>query len=933
MTEEPGRPAEPVARRPGDLDGLVGRDRELLRLREAIDEDPRVAVVLGAPGAGKTALLTAVAGTAGDEGWRTVWLRGQISERGLAYARLVDLVTAVVGPQGPEAQALASTILGQIVPDAATSPQPVEPLRLRLDVKEWLTRVAPPGGLLVVVDDAQWVDASSRAVLAFVANRVAGTSVSFAFSWRGEGAPDELAGQPTIVLPPLELDQARALLRRCGSSLDPWVRVDILRRAAGNPLALVEFARASAAARSRGETGSGPAVPPTVESSFAMELPTFGEETRRVLLMAAAGADDLRVLARLLGSRPLAAALEPAERTGLVQTVGRRVQFKHPLARSTVYDSATTAQRLDVHEQLAEAYADDQERWVWHRAAAALGADEELATALAQTAERAGQRGAHTEAAQTMVRAAELSDGTALRDGRLLEAMSYLRYAGYVEHLTSLAERVRAETDDPYVRALAGHHVAHALAQALGQAAAQDALERALEEMLPFDDTYGWASLTTLASLAYQTRRNVDTVVMWLQRYEDRAPTLPPPFDRIPAACDAWVRVAIAPLARPPSLVRLVRETPPGDGQLPPEMVAAEEMMLGATAWLLNEHDVALRRLSKALDLMVRGVSALLLIQTVMGLGQVQFDVGLYADVEGSGKLMVDIAEAESLAFYRAVGLELRARAAAVRGDSGWAQETADEVLRSLEVGEARSLEVNLRIDLYYVQLNLRDYPAGYRQLRLLFDDDGAPVHPHVSYRVLADLVSVAVRAGEVEAVRPIVASAERELSGSTDLWQRMILCRARAVLGGADAEALFEAAIEDPRGAQWPLEWANAHLDYGIWLRRHRRTSEARHRLWTAHALFSRLEVPAWRALAEAELRAAGVGSGGDTLSGWSELTAQEREVVELAATGKTNREIGAALFLSPRTVSAHLYHAFPKLGVTGRAQLRDVVERLNQE
>ena len=159
------------------------------------------------------------------------------------------------------------------------------------------------------------------------------------------------------------------------------------------------------------------------------------------------------------------------------------------------------------------------------------------------------------------------------------------------------------------------------------------------------------------------------------------------------------------------------------------------------------------------------------------------------------------------------------------------------------------------------------------------------------------------------------------------------VLARARAQLAeGSEADQLFERATQDAGAITWPFEWGNAQLEYGVWLRRQRRSADARRVLRSAHQTFARIGASSWTAAAEAELRAAGVRlDDRDRQSAkWEHLTAQEREIVLLAATGLSNKEIGQTLFLSPRTVGAHLYHAFPKLGVTSRNQLRDVVELL---
>jgi DNA-binding CsgD family transcriptional regulator len=158
------------------------------------------------------------------------------------------------------------------------------------------------------------------------------------------------------------------------------------------------------------------------------------------------------------------------------------------------------------------------------------------------------------------------------------------------------------------------------------------------------------------------------------------------------------------------------------------------------------------------------------------------------------------------------------------------------------------------------------------------------------------------------------------------------LIARARGILSGPDeAEAHFDKALSDPAGDQWPFERAQLRLDYAEWLRRRRRINDAKPVLTQALGTFRRLRAPSWTQRAEAELRACGVAvtdAPGEP-DALSKLTPQQRQIVRLASDGLTNREIGDRLFLSPRTVSSHLYRSFPKLGVADRHQLRDAIAR----
>ena len=490
-----------------------------------------------------------------------------------------------------------------------------------------------------------------------------------------------------------------------------------------------------------------------------------------------------------------------------------------------------------------------------------------------------------------------------------------------------LATRLRAETDDPRARARADHFRAYALAQTRQQDAARSALTDALEALLEVDVDAGWGSLTSLAVLVYQSGNGSDALRAWFERYR-QAPLPAYPGSAVVEGAQAWIRVVLDPLARPEDLLRLVLDDHGLDGDQPPELVSSHEMLLGATAWLLDETEAANRHLLRAVDQMQLTHMTGQLSQTLRCLGQVQFDLADFAEADRTGRTLIDLGEAEAIAIDRDTGLALRSRVAAVRGDIETAQELADEALLELEVGQFRAQEALMRHTFGYMRFSEHDQDGCYDQLRSLFDRNGAPFHEHISYRALGDLVAAASRAGRSAEVQPVMDEAERRLT-TPGTRHRLVLARARALVAGDDAEEFHVLATGDAQATQWPFELANSELEYGGWLRRHHRPTDARAHLQAAADVFDRLGTRAWAELAHTELRAAGVTSAGTRQShAWDGLTSQEQEVVRLAASGMTNREIGASLYLSPRTVGAHLYKAFPKLGVTARAQLRDIVE-----
>src|SRR5580698_3641256 len=223
-------------------------------------------------------------------------------------------------------------------------------------------------------------------------------------------------------------------------------------------------------------------------------------------------------------------------------------------------------------------------------------------------------------------------------------------------------------------------------------------------------------------------------------------------------------------------------------------------------------------------------------------------------------------------------------------------------------------------------------YLLAFTQLRQLFSEEGAPVHNIFSYLGVADIAAAAVRADRRQEGQRVLERALSHLDGAASPRLEQLIARARGILAGPDgAEAHFDKALSDPAGDQWPFERAQLRIDYAEWLRRQRRINDAKTVLTQALATFRWLKARSWAQRAQAELRACGVAVADapaepDAL--W-ELTPQQRQIVRLASDGLTNRQIGDRLFLSPRTVSTHLYRSYPKLGVADRHQLRDVIAR----
>ena len=313
-------------------------------------------------------------------------------------------------------------------------------------------------------------------------------------------------------------------------------------------------------------------------------------------------------------------------------------------------------------------------------------------------------------------------------------------------------------------------------------------------------------------------------------------------------------------------------------------------------------------------------------------LGWAYIDTGRWDEALEAAAEAADLAEANQMELVAAAADLIAATVLAMRADSGAARRHADRALADADLAESGFVAARARRALGIAALADGSHLLAFTQLRQLFSEEGVPVHNIFSYLGIADMAAAAVRADRRMEGQDVLERALSHLGGTVSPRLEQLIARARGILAGPDeAEAHFATALADPAGDQWPFERAQLRLDYAEWLRRRRRINDAKPVLTEALGTFRRLRARSWAQRAEAELRACGVavaGAPGEPDALW-ELTPQQRQIVRLASDGLTNRQIGDRLFLSPRTVSSHLYRSYPKLGVAGRNQLRDVIAR----
>jgi DNA-binding CsgD family transcriptional regulator len=323
-----------------------------------------------------------------------------------------------------------------------------------------------------------------------------------------------------------------------------------------------------------------------------------------------------------------------------------------------------------------------------------------------------------------------------------------------------------------------------------------------------------------------------------------------------------------------------------------------------------------------------RGTSGL----GLTALGWAYIDTGRWDDAQDAAAEAADLAEAKQMELVAAAADLIAATVLAMRGDPAAARRHADQALATADPAESGLIAARARRALGIAALADSSHLLAFTQLRQLFSEDGAPVHNIFSYLGVADLAAAAVRADRAMEGHDVLERALSHLDGPVSPRLEQLIARARGILAGpAGAEAHFTTALSDLAGDQWPFERAQLRLDYAEWLRRQRRINDAKPVLTQALGTFRRLRARPWAQRAEAELRACGVAVAdrpGEPDALW-ELTPQQRQIVRLASDGLTNRQIGDRLFLSPRTVSSHLYRSYPKLGVADRHQLRDVIAR----
>ncbi|MFG1678546.1 AAA family ATPase [Nonomuraea sp. NPDC049269] len=894
---------------PGEL--IVGRDAELARLFHPVDS---VLMLVGDLGTGKSALLDRAVRRAEAEGALVLRAEGSESESSLAFSALHQLLRPVpVEVNGlPDRQRAA--LQGAFGVGSATSGPDL--MLIGVAVLSLLSALGDHHPVLVVLDDAQWFDRASLDALSFAARRLEGEPVTMLIGARGgDHVPGFDRHLPTLTLGPLDKVAANRLLDLQPDSPTGRTRTRILDQAGGNPLALVELTRAATAHdAATGLPSAGP-LPLTdhLERIFAARLNGLPASTTRALLLLAAMDSADSVIAVSAGlPRAEDEAWLPAEQAGLVRRTGRDVRFRHPLVRSAVYHAASLGAQREAHLALAELLLNEPDRRAWHLAAACPGPDAAVSAELERTAARARRRGGHAAAAKALQRAAELAPRRADGARLLVEAASAAVFTGDIAWVEELAAQARARTDDATLLASAAVQAGRLAVLTGRHSVVFSRLADAAEALAVSQPAIALDLLAGAAVVGFYSGEDTQR-----HRVQDILRRLPED-----AGLRTWVRAVADPFDDRAGLVRLLPRLA-AEAEARPEQLTT----VGIMAWLLDETPQAVRAFDEAFHRWeLQG-------PLPEGLG----GAVAWAQVERGRWGQAREACARTTAVGRAAGLDhavacaatVDATVLAFQGDTATARVQAEDALTLIDPLESRSVRVYARRALGAAAAAEGAYETAYDQLRMIFTADGAPVHYHASYPALADLAAAAVRCGRREEAVEIVERSAGELADNASPRLRALISRARGLLADPEAaEPHFRAALADPVLEYWPFERAQTLLDLAEWLRRRRRIAEARGPLTEALEAFRRLGARPWIERARAESRAAGLDVTDSTPDALAELSPQQQQIIRLAARGLTNREIGEKLFLSPRTVSSHLYRSFPKLGITARSQLRDLIE-----
>ena len=898
---------------------LVGRDAELAVLegliaRGAVRGD--AIALLGDPGIGKTSLLRAAAERARESGFTVLETAGVETEALLPYAGLHQLLRPVLGQAGALPSRLRRALLAAFGEDDAAPP---EPFFIALAALNLLAEVSSRRPVLVAADDVHWLDSPTQDALAFLARRVSQDPVVIAAAIR-TGHPGRFlaAGLPQLQVGRLDDPSAREVLAVHATGLSAASQERILSEAVGNPLALVELPVAWCAAGAPGPGCSPVFVPLTarLERAFAGRIAGLPAPGRDAVLVAALGTaselPEILAAASVLARRQVSAdVLDEAGTAGLIQIDAMHLRFRHPLVRSAVAAAEPPARHRAAHAALADVLRAEPDRATWHRAQSITTPDDGIADELEAAHLSALRRGSAMSAIWALERSAQLTTDPARRGRRLLLAAQHafaLGRADLVGGLLKTAARNPLSSIDrarmEWLREIFNDGMpgdaarVRELCAAASRAARAGDLDLALNLLLGAGLRCWWADTGPAA------RALVAATV-----------------SQLPAARDPRYIAALAvaePVLQGKAVIGLLSGFVIEDAQdadalrlLGMAAFASGDLVRGAD--FLDRAETVLRDQGR-LGLL----NHVLCLQAPTCLATGDWDKQIAASAEGRR-----LAQETGQPIWTTQSLLVEAVGQAHRGHADEALELAARAEQMASGQHLNALLSSVRRARGCAWISLGRYGDAYAELRRAFDSADPSYHPRVRFASIMLLAEAAVRCGERDGARAVIAELERVAAVTPAPVLHVYLLYARAVLADdASAEDLYRTAMAHDL-TRWPWPRAMIELAYGRWLRRQRRVTQARPPLRSALTTLNLIGARSWAEQVRAELRATGERPPPARSSAADTLSPQELQIARLAAQGLSNREIGQRLYLSHRTVGSHLYRIFPKLDITSRTQL----------
>jgi DNA-binding CsgD family transcriptional regulator len=854
---------------------------------------------------------------------RVLETRGVEFESNLPFAGLSELLRPVLRQIDalPDSQAAALRGALALGPPASGDRFAVYAATLSL-----LAAAAEDEPVLVVVDDAHWLDLPSAEAVLFATRRLEAEGVGVLLAARDDEA-FVAPGIEELSLRGLDGANAAALVAASAPRTPATDVVETLvRGTAGNPLALIEAATGLSERQLAGEEPMPEPLPTGAAAAraFGRRIDALGDETRRALLVAATAAtNELGPILRALETLGVpAGALEQAESADLVTTTQGDIAFAHPLVRAAASVAASPAEQRAVHRALADALAEERfaDRRVLHLAAAAFGPDEDVARALEETAASARARSGYAPAAAALERAARLTPDPATRPRRLVAAADAARLAGRGDDAVRLLADALAETDDPLLRARIQH--------ARGRIELFDGRARSAYELLAAEaariealDGDRAATMRAEAAVAAYYAGDAGAAVATAVEARSAMRTAGGLADLVTTLILGTALCRTGQTSEGVALLMRGAAIAEEEGEHRPEL----EYVLFAALVLVwvGEHERARTLLRRVVD-EARAASALGILPLALHVSATLETrdgrwPAAYADASEGARIATETGSA----LWRCACLSALSLLEAARGREDACRAHAAEAVElagSLELERAR--EAGEALGLLELGLGRAEEALAHLEPALRVGGARDDWPPLVLRPSSPDLLEAYLRAGRPVPAAVTDALAEGEAIEVPSFRATVVQCRA-LLASDDELDERFGAALDAHERAQLPFWHARTRLAYGERLRRAGRRVDSRTELRVALQTLDRLGATPWAERAAAELRATGETLHRRDPTAAEKLTAQELQIAMVVARGATNREAGAALFLSPKTIEVHLTRVYRKLGVRSRTEL----------